>query len=193
MTTTSSVAENTRAGSAMPPIGNLPYKTVAIYPDFSNVGAALAVLKKNGFNENQISLLGREQEHWQENLNLEWEAIKTAKGTLEGAALGSIPGLILIAGIALTGGAGLLVAGPMAAAMAGLGAGALGGGLLGAVGSNIDSEQMPVDVNTQVEDAIGLGQWVIVAHSHDHTEAMLAQKLLHNARIVHANEITDKI
>jgi len=40
---------------------------------------------------------------------------------LEGAPLGSIPGLVLITGIALTGGVGLLVAGPMVGAMTAIG------------------------------------------------------------------------
>lgn len=193
MTITSTVAGQARTGAALPPIGSFLYKTIAIYPKFSDVGIAIASLKKNGFTDDQISLLGREQEHWQENLNLEWETLNTAKGALGGAALGSIPGLILIAGMAVTGGAGLLVAGPLAVAMASLGGGALGGGLMGAVASYFDSGQEPINVGEKVEDAIRLGQWVIVAHSHDHAEAMIAEKLLQNSRTVHENGMTDEI
>ncbi len=45
--------------------------------------------------------------------------------------MGAIPGLVLVTGIALTGGAGLLVAGPMVAAMSALGLGSLAGGTHG--------------------------------------------------------------
>jgi hypothetical protein len=58
------------------------------------------LLKKEGFTNDQISLLGREQEHWQENLEQEWNALDATKGVLEGAASGSIPGLVLVTGIA---------------------------------------------------------------------------------------------
>ena len=67
----------------------LPYKTIAIYPRFSDVGAATFLLKNNGFTSDQISLLGREQENWQKNLEVEWGGIETAKDTLGGAVLGS--------------------------------------------------------------------------------------------------------
>lgn len=193
MSTTSSVAEQAYTGAAIPPARNFMYKTVAIYPNFSDVGAAVILLKKNGFTEDKISLLGREQEHWQESLKFEWEALHTAKGSLEGAALGSIPGLVLVAGIALTGGAGLLVAGPMAVALTSLGLGAVGGGLMGGVAVNIDGEVDPVDVDKEVIEAIGLGQWVIVAHSYDKAEAMIAQSLLPHGRTVHENNVTDEI
>jgi hypothetical protein len=96
-------------------------------------------LNKEGFTNDQISLLGREQEHWQENLGHEWEKLKTAKGAMEGVALGALPGLALVGGIALTGGVGLLVAGPIVAGMSALGMGALAGGLMGAASSNVES------------------------------------------------------
>ena len=191
MTITSSAAEHVRTGAAMPHPGNFLYKTIAIYLNFAEVSAARALLKKNGFADNQISLLGREQEHWQNNLKLEWDEHNTAKGTLEGAALGSIPGLILVAGVALTGGVGLLAAGPMAAALASLRLGALGGSVMGAVASNVDVKLE--ELHIKLQDAIGRGQWVIVAHSHDHDEAMRAQELLYNALTVHENEAADEI
>ena len=92
-------------------MGEFPNKTIAIYPNFADVGDAFLLLNKEGFTNDQISLLGREQELWQQQLGQEWETLKTTKGVLEGAALGAIPGLVLVTGIALTGGVGLLVAG----------------------------------------------------------------------------------
>lgn len=186
MTTTSSVTAQVRTGAAIPQPGNFLYKTIAIYLNFTEVSAARALLKMNGFADGQISLLGREQENWQNNLKIEWDEHSTAKGTLGGAALGSIPGLILVAGVALTGGVGLLVAGPMAAAMMGLGLGALSGSVMGAVASNVDVKLG--ELHIKLQDAIGRGQWVIVAHSHDHAEAMRAQELLYNALTVLENE-----
>jgi len=131
---------------------------------------------------------GREQEHWQEKLGQEWDGLKTTKGVLEGAALGSIPGLVLVTGIALTGGAGLLVAGPMIGAMTALGLGALGGSVMGGVASNNTDDVQTADVEEAVADAISHGQWVIVAHSHNETEAMRAQALLPNSRSVMESE-----
>src|ERR1035441_8745496 len=64
-------------------------KIVAIYPNFADVGDAIFLLKNEGFTDDQISLLGREQEHWQEKLGNAWEAHKTAKFALAGGALRS--------------------------------------------------------------------------------------------------------
>src|SRR5271165_1783154 len=44
------------------------YKIVGIYPNFADVGDAIFLLKNEGFTDDQISLLGREHEHWQEKL-----------------------------------------------------------------------------------------------------------------------------
>ena len=98
-------------------------KVVAIYPDFADVGDVISLLQKEGFTESQISLLGQEQEHWQEKLGTEIEAHKTAKFALAGGALGAVPGLVLVTGIALTGGVGLLAVGPMLGALSALGMG----------------------------------------------------------------------
>jgi hypothetical protein len=187
-TTTSVAASRSPTGETKPLMGGFLYKTIAICPNFSDVGVAMTLLNKEGFTNDQISLLGREQEHWQEELGHEWDALKTAKGTLEGAALGSIPGLVLVAGVALTGGAGLLVAGPMVAAMTALGMGALGGSVMGGVASNNLDDVQTMNVEEAVKDAISHGQWVIVAHSYNEAEAMHAQALLPNSRIVLENE-----
>lgn len=182
MTMSNSTINLNRADAINIPHEHFQYKTIAIYPDFSGAGTALSTLRSNGFTDNQISLLGREQENWEENLKLEWASQETAKSALGGAALGSIPGLVLVAGTVLTGGAGLLVFGPMAALTA-LGLGTLGGGLMGAA-SNIETDQEPTDIDELVADAIGQGHWVIIAHCHNHDEATRAQLLLQNGRIV---------
>jgi uncharacterized protein YjbJ (UPF0337 family) len=161
-------------------------KIVAIYPNFADVGDAIFLLKNEGFTDDQISLLGREQEHWQEKLGNEWEAHKTAKLALAGGALGAVPGLVLVAGIAITGGAGLLVAGPMLAALSALGLGSLAGSLMGAGSSVVDTT---LSVEEEVANAISLGHWVIIVHCHSDAEAAHAQGLLPNRRIVRDNDI----
>ena len=191
MKTDTSAASLSQTGKAMPPMGVPRYKTIAIYPNFADAGGAISLLKKEGYTNDQISLLGREQEHWQEKLGQEWDGLKTTKGAMEGAALGSIPGLVLVTGIALTGGAGLLVAGPMIGAMTALGLGALGGSVMGGVASNNTDDVQTMDVDEAVADAISRGQWVIVAHSHNEAEAMQAQALLPNSRSVMENELSE--
>jgi hypothetical protein len=161
------------------------YKVVGIYPNFGDVADALALLRKEGFAEDRISLLGREQEHWQEKLGKEWEAHQTAKGAMVGGALGAVPGLVLVAGIALTGGVGLLAAGPMLGAMSALGMGSLVGGLMGAGSNSVD---VPLNVEEEVATAIGLGQWVIVVECHSDAEAARAQALLPARRVVWDNK-----
>jgi len=161
------------------------YRIVAIYPNFTDVGDAIFLLKNEGFTDHQISLLGREQEHWQEKLGNEWEAHKSAKGALAGGALGAVPGLMLVAGIAMTGGAGLLVAGPMIGALSALGMGSLAGSLMGA-GSGLADKML--NVEEEVANAISLGHWVIIVHCHTDAEAAHAQGLLPNRRIVRNNE-----
>jgi uncharacterized protein YjbJ (UPF0337 family) len=160
-------------------------KIVAIYPNFADVGDAIFLLKNEGFTDDQISLLGREQEHWQEKLGNEWEAHKTAKFALAGGALGAVPGLVLVAGIAITGGAGLLAVGPMLGALSALGMGSLAGSLMGA-GSNVADTAL--NVEEEVANAISLGHWVIIVHCHTDAEAAHAQGLLPNRRIVRDND-----
>ncbi len=160
------------------------FRTVAIYPDIAGVSTAIKLLHKEGFTPEQISLLGREQDNWREKLELEWEVIHTAKDAATGVALGAIPGLVLVTGVAITGGVGLLVAGPMIAALEVLGLGALGGGLLGGAVANLDSTQKPTHIREVIEDAIGRGQWVVVVHSNVENEAKHAQSLLPDSRVV---------
>jgi len=160
-------------------------KIVAIYPNFADVGDAIFLLKNEGFTDDQVSLLGREQEHWQEKLGNEWEAHKTAKFSLVGGALGAVPGLVLVAGIAMTGGVGLLAAGPMLGALSALGMGSLAGSLMGAGSTLADSM---LNVEEEVANAISLGHWVIIVHCHTDAEAAHAQGLLPNRRIVRDND-----
>src|SRR5450759_2532214 len=188
MKTSSSASSPTSTGEVMPVMDGFVYKTIAIYPDFADVGGAFILLNKEGFTNDQISLLGREQEHWQEKLGHEWETLKTAKGALEGAALGAIPGLVLVTGIALTGGVGLLVMGPIVGGMSALGLGALAGSVMGAGASNLDSAEEIFNVEEEMADAVSHGHWVIVVHSHTKVEAAHAQALLPNRRIVPENE-----
>jgi len=161
------------------------YKIIGIYPKFADVADALHLLKSEGFTDDRISLLGREQEHWQEQIGQEWEAHKTAKGALVGGALGAVPGLALVAGIALTGGVGVLVAGPMLGAMSALGMGSLVGGLMGAGANAVD---VPLNVEEEVANAIGLGQWVIIVECHSDAEAARAQGLLPARRVLWENK-----
>ncbi len=188
MKTTHSAANHTPTSKSTPLMGGFLYKTIAICPNFADVGDNLALLSNDGFTNDQISLLGREQEHWQDNLEHEWNALKTAKSALEGAALGSIPGLVIITGMALTGGVGLLVAGPLVVAMSTLGFGALSGGLMGGGLSVLDTDGKLMNVGEEVEDAISHGKWVIIAHSYDEAEAMHAHRLLEGSRTVRENE-----
>jgi hypothetical protein len=188
MKTMSSIVDHSLANKPTPLMGGFLYKTIAIYPNFANVGSNLALLNNAGFTNDQISVLGREQEHWRETLVQEWDALKAAKGALGGAALGSIPGLVIITGMALTGGIGLLAAGPMVVALSSLGLGALSGGLMGGGYSALDTNEKIMNVGEEVEDAISHGKWVVIAHSYDEAEAKHAQKLLQGSHTVHENE-----
>ena len=165
------------------------YKIVAIYPNVADVGDAIFLLKNEGFTDDQISLLGQEQEHWQEKLGNEWEAHKSAKGALVGGVLGAVPGLVLVAGIAVTGGAGLLAAGPMLGALSALGMGSVAGSLL--LGASASVADKMLNVEEEVANAIGLGHWVIIVHCHTDAEAAHAQGLLPNRRIVKATPPSD--
>ena len=144
-------------GEVIPLSGGFLYKTIAIFPNFADVGHALFLLKNEGFTDDQISLLGQEQPHWQEKIGHEWSTLKTTKGALGGAAMGAIPGLVLVTGIAITGGAGLLVAGPMIAAMSALGMGSFAGGVMGAASGDPGIAERIPDVEEEVADAISQG------------------------------------
>jgi len=178
----------TSIDEVLSPMDHFLYKTVAIFPVFAEAAKAITVLNTGGIGNNRISLLGREQEHWQENFKLEWESLSPAKGALMGAALGAIPGLVLVSGIALTGGAGLLVAGPIFAVMSTLGMGALSGGMMGAASKALNTEETIQDLEQEVTHALGKGNWVLIVHGHTESEAKLAQTLLPQSRIVQDQE-----
>ncbi|MFI4889822.1 MAG: hypothetical protein ACHQIL_04755 [Steroidobacterales bacterium] len=101
--------------------------------------------------------------------------------------MGAIPGLVLVTGIALTGGVGLLVVGPMVAGMSALGMGALCGGLMGTASGDLKIAEKAANVEDEVADAISQGHWVIVVHTHTETEAVQVQEMLPNRRIVRDN------
>lgn len=185
MTTTSSGTQQAKNPSFLGHVHyqTFPFRTVAIYPDLAGAAEAIALLNKEGFASEQISLLGREQDNWREKLELNWKMAHAAKGSAVGAALGSIPGLVLVTGVAISGGIGILAVGPMLTALTTLGMGALGGGLMGGAVNSLDRSQQFSHIREAVEDAIGRGQWVVIAHCHDETEAMHAQSLLPDSRI----------
>lgn len=213
MKTTLTTENYSPKSKTTPIVGNFHYKTIVIYPKFADVGLSMALLNKEGFTDDQISLLGREQEHWRESIEHEWDALKTSKGALVGAALGSIPGLVVITGVALTGGVGLLAAGPLIGAVSALGLGALGGAVVGGgvaaeetiteetsqaavVGGGVAAELsssdldinkkiVEMDMGEEIKDAISHGYWVVVVHSYDIAEAVHARGLLPGSRTVH--------
>ncbi len=178
----------TARGDAMPPVQTSDYMTIGIYPDFTDAVDAVARLKAEGFTDAQISLLGREQEHWQERLGHEWETFKITKATAGGAALGAVPGLVIVTGIALTGGVGLLVAGPMIAAVSALGMGALCGAFMGANSTTLEIADKKVGLEAEVAEAIGRGQWVIVVHTETEVADLRARTMMPNRRIVRGEE-----
>jgi len=175
-------------GKASPFFGHIHhpafrFRTIAVYSAPASVAYAITLLNQEGFSPEQISLLGREQDGWKEKLELEWQVVHTAKGVAVGAALGLLPGLALVAGVAISGGIGVLAVGPMISALETLGLGALSGGVMGVAANMLDSDERPSHIREEIEDAIGRGQWVVVVHSHNETEAMHAQSLLPDSRI----------
>lgn len=160
-----------------------PFRTVAFYSDLSAAADAITLLNEEGFEPDQVSLLGREQENWREKLDAYWKMKHTAKGSAVGAAVGLLPGVALVTGVALSGGIGILAAGPMVSALAAMGIGALGGGLIGGAVSNLDRSQKFGNIGVAIEDAIGRGQWVVIIHCADEAAAMHAQSLLPDSRI----------
>jgi hypothetical protein len=188
MKTTDTAASKSGTEAVIPVVEELPYKAIAIYPNFSDVGDALVMLNTASITSDQISLLGQEQEHWQEDTGHEWEKLKVAKGAAWGAALGAIPGLVLVTGVAFTGGAGLLVAGPMLGAMSALGMGSLAGGLMGAGSSKVDGAEVMLNLEEKVVSALRHGNWVIVVHSRTEPEAAHAQALLSNGLMSRKDE-----
>ncbi|MGA2191421.1 MAG: hypothetical protein ABSH33_23135 [Steroidobacteraceae bacterium] len=174
---------------AVPPMGAC-HTTIAIYPNFTDVGDALLVLDREGFTSDRITLLGREQERRLEKFGHEWGTLKITKNALEGAALGAIPGLVLITGIALTGGIGMVVGGPMVAGISALGMGALVGSVMGGASTGLDNAGRMFNVNAEEEvaDAVSHGHWVIVVHCDTEAEAHRARALLPNRRIARDSE-----
>ncbi len=174
----------TSIDEVLAPLDHFFYKTVAIFPVFAEAAKAIAALNTRGIANDRISLLGREQEHWQQDFKLERKSLTPAKGAMVGAALGAIPGLVLVSGIALTGGAGLLVAGPLFAVMSALGMGALSGGVIGAASKALNVDETVHDLEKEVTSALGQGHWVVIVHDHAESDAKISQTLLPESHIV---------
>lgn len=169
------------------------YKTIAVYPDLAGIAATLTQLEAAGFGTDQISLLGRQSEHINENLELERDTYKAVEGTVVGAALGTLPGLALVAGVALTGGLGLIAAGPLVPALMAAGLGALAGGISGGFMDLVDARESQADLEAEVEEAILRGHWVMVVHSRSQEEARRAQDVLEHGRGVLETTTTSEL
>jgi len=188
MITTPSVAGRSDPIGAVPLVSEFQYEVIATYPGPADLAKAIRLLNKEGHSQDQISILAREQDNWQEKLKHELENLEDSNATSESTVVAVFSGIAIVVGVALTGGVGLLAAGPVAAFVGVSGLGAIGGGLLGGMAAVMDHDHVAHSVEEEVQNAILKGEWVLVAHSRDEEEAKRLAALLPNSRTIHLGD-----
>jgi hypothetical protein len=185
MITTPSVAGNSSTIGTTPTAHNFQYETIAIYPNPAELAKALKLLNREGYNRDQISILGREQPNWDEKLKKDLGDLNDPDATTESGTLAIFSGVAIAVGVALTGGVGLLAAGPIAAYVGAVGLGAMTTGVLGGVVAAMDNEHAAHSVSEEVRNAIMKGEWVLVVHSRDEEDTKNIEAVLPGSKSIH--------
>ncbi|MES1982547.1 MAG: hypothetical protein V4443_08720 [Pseudomonadota bacterium] len=185
MITNPSVAGRSSTMGTTPLANAFPYETIAIYPNPAELAKALKLLNKEGYTKDQLSILGREQQDWNEKLKKDLGSLDNSDATTESGTLAIFSGVAIAVGVALTGGIGLLAAGPIAAYVAAVGMGAMTTGVLGGVVAVMDNDHAAHTITEEVKNAILKGEWVLVVHSNNEEDAKRIEALLPGSKSIH--------
>lgn len=106
---------------------------IGVMQDHSRAEEAVRSLREKGFNENEISIVAKDEEKKKEGRegDLSYSDQNLADGSVTGGALGGVAGLLMGAGALLIPGVGpIIAAGPLAGALTGVVTGGIAGGLI---------------------------------------------------------------
>ncbi len=106
---------------------------IGVMQDHRRAEEALRSLREKGFNENEISIVAKDEEKKKDGRegDLSYSDQNLADGSVTGGALGGVAGLLMGAGALLIPGVGpIIAAGPLAGALTGVVTGGIAGGLI---------------------------------------------------------------
>ncbi|UNC91850.1 general stress protein [Candidatus Contubernalis alkaliaceticus] len=105
---------------------------IGVMKDHSRAEEAVRSLREKGFNENEISIVAKDEGQKNEGQgDLSYSEQNLADGSVTGGALGGVAGLLMGAGALLIPGVGpIIAAGPLAGALTGVVTGGIAGGLI---------------------------------------------------------------
>lgn len=107
---------------------------VAVYDNQQEAQRAVEALHKEGFANDQISLVAGDPKGEYAQTNLEEEASGAGQGAVTGGILGGIAGLVVgLVGLTIPGVGPIVAAGPIATTLGGAALGAVTGGIVGAL------------------------------------------------------------
>lgn len=144
---------------------------IAYYESRTDAENSVRQLRDNGFNEDEISILAKEeQQDSSQDGDLSFQNQNLTDGTLTGGAIGGLAGLALGAGAFLIPGFGpLIAAGPLA--------GVLTGALTGGVAGGLVDYGIPEESSQRFEKHLQSGKVLAIVKT-EASKAMEAMKIL---------------
>jgi uncharacterized membrane protein len=151
---------------------------VAVYSDRASAEEGIALLHRNGFRNQELSIIGRNIQVTEEPSGFVSTGEYVSAGARSGAVAGAIAGVALGAALLVLPGVGpIVVAGPVAAAiLAGI-EGAIGGACLGALSGALVAWGVPREHALRFESEIKGGKFLVLVRANA-TEAARARALL---------------
>jgi len=134
---------------------------IGTYRDRSEAERALEELKRNGFSDQEVSLVAKEDKADPEDENNEdGDNMDLSSGIFTGGAVGGVAGLLAGAGLLAIPGLGPIVAlGPLAATLGGAATGGVAGGLL--------DMGIPQDRGQYYENEVKSGRFLAVVQTDE--------------------------
>lgn len=170
--------ENTKGGEDMK-------TTFAVFEDKNDAENALKNLNDDGFNPENISVVMRDDNHTNENVDDKNTGMGVGQGAAGGAATGAVVGGIagFLAGTVLPGLAGFLIGGPIGAALGltGVAATTVSGAATGAVAGGLIGALMGMGLNRQdaehYQSRVQQGAILLAVPSNDNDEGRVSDIL----------------
>jgi uncharacterized membrane protein len=137
---------------------------VAVYPDHDAAEQAIRMLREEGFDMRDLSIVGRDFRVQEEPAGFVTTGDYATAGAETGAWVGGLFGLLVGAAFLILPGLGVVVvAGPISAAILGGIEGAMAGAALGALGGALVGWGVPHEHAIKYETHIKAGKFLVVA------------------------------
>ena len=161
------------------------HATVGVYKNHEDALDAIRTLKKEGYDESHISIIGKGN-IVEDHVHLETGEKAVKNSATVGGLLGSVVGLLTGLGVFAIPGLGVLfMGGAVAGIMGGFSFGLAGGGAVGA----LTALGIGKDGIVEYKEHLEVGRYLVMLHHEDSEMMHKAKDLLHTDTDVHEVEV----